>query len=680
MRKRFLLLLLLVIAGCRKTEAPAALHPEPAFRNLLLITIDTLRADALPMYGGKTPAAFLESFSRSATVFENAFTSAPITLPSHTSLMSGLYPPSHGVRNNGTFHASDSLVLLAEYAKQHGMKTGAVIGGYPLASQYGLNQGFDFYDDSFPPHEFQPGIFLYAERNAELVRLSAEKWLSANSSPYFLWLHFFDPHHPYNEHGFDGLSPYQQEIAYVDQRLAMLFDFLKSRKLDEKTLIIITADHGEAFGEHGEVSHSLFVYNTTLHVPLIISGPGIPSKRITNLVRLIDVLPTILDAFQWKAETKMDGASILPLLQGSRENSRENYAETFAPAYDFGWSPLASLQDLHYKYIRAPRPEFYNLQTDPSETKPLSEAPESYRDKISQILAHSSPQDTSHSPTPEEREKLKSLGYFSGGISRSNWNAPDPKDRVQTANELAELAASSLPLASKAKAYEKIAAAEPSNPLLLLRYGEILLKLNRYAEAQKVFQHAIDLEYPSPSVYNGMATALFYQDKLDAAENILKQAVKIGTADGETHYNLGEFLFNQGDRKQAMLEYDRAISLRFARAFYRKARLLDLMGQQDAAIQLLQDAESKFPLDMQANFDQGIIAFRRRDFSTAAKQFEEALKKDPRETEIHYNLGVAYLRLGNNEAARDHLQHFLRDAPPTMAQQKAEVRELLKSM
>lgn len=679
MRKIYFFLLLL-IAGCHKAEPPVAVTAEPEYRNLLLITIDTLRADALPMYGGKTPAPFLESLSGRAALFENAFTSAPITLPAHTSIMSGLYPPSHGVRNNATFHAPDSLVLLAEYAKQHGLKTGAVIGGFPLASQFGLKQGFDFYDDSFPPHEFQPGIFLYAERNAYLVRRCAENWLTAGHSPYFLWLHFFDPHHPYIEHGLSDLSPYQQEIAYVDQQLGLFFDFLKTHRLDEKMLVILTADHGEAFGEHNEVSHSLFVYNTTLHVPLMISGPGIPPKRIKSLVRLIDVLPTVLDAFRWKAEAGMDGASVLPLLKGHAENGRESYAETFAPAYDFGWSPLASLQDLHYKYIRAPRPEFYDIQADPLETKPLDQATKAYSAKISEILAHSSQQDTTHSPTTEEREKFASIGYLTGARNPANWNAPDPKDRVQTANELAELAASSMPLASKAKAYAKIAADEPSNPLLLLRYGEILLKLNRYAEAQSVFQRVIDLEYPSASVYNGMATALFYQDRLDAAEGILKQAVKIGAADGETHYNLGEFLFNHADRSQAMLEYDRAISLRYAPAFYRKARLLDLMGQQDAAIKVLRQAELEFPSDMQASFDQGIIAFRRRDFSNAAKQFENALKKNPTDPEIYYNLGIVYVRLGNNVAARENLERFLRDAPASMSQQKAEARQLLKSL
>lgn len=671
--------MVVLLVGCRHAEPPAT-KAVPAYRNLLLITIDTLRADALPMYGGKTPTPFLESFARNAAVFQNAYTSAPITLPAHTSLMSGLYPPSHGVRNNGTFHAPESLHLLAEYAKQHGMRTGAVIGGFPLAAQFGLNQGFDFYDDSFPPQPVDPGIFLYTEKSAEEVRHSAESWLTRSQTPYFLWLHFFDPHHPYREHDFSGLEPYQQEIAYVDQQLGLLFDFLKSHRLDEQTLILITADHGEAFGEHGEVSHSLFLYNTTLHIPLMVSGSGITAGAHKELVRLIDVAPTVIEAFGWKAESAFDGASMLPELHGSSGTLRDNYAETFAPAFDFGWSPLASMQDLRYKYIRAPRPELYDLQSDPGESQslPVSKAPQDYAGRISRTLKQSAETGAAHTPTAEEREKLSSLGYTGGASVRANWNAADPKDRVEVARNLAELAVAPMALPQKALAYAKLAASEPSNPLLLLRYGEVLLKLQKYAEAQKVFQQVLDLEYPSPSVYNGMAAALFYQRKASDAETILKQAVKVGAADGETHYNLAEFLFNEANRTGALLEYDRSMAMGYAPAYYRKARILDLMAQQEQAMNILKNAEAKFPADMNANFDQGMIYFRRHDFSSAAAQFEKALKKAPQESGIYYNLGLSYLRMGNTAAGRDYLERFVREAPAAMSQQKAEARALLK--
>lgn len=676
---RRILLIVVLLVGCRHAEPPAA-KAAPAFRNLLLITIDTLRADALPMYGGKTPTPFLESFARNAAVFQHAYTPAPITLPAHTSLMSGLYPPSHGVRNNGTFRAPQSLHLLAEYAKQHEMRTGAVIGGFPLAAEFGLNQGFDFYDDSFPPQSVDPGVFLYTEKTAEEVRRSAESWLARSQSPYFLWLHFFDPHHPYREHGFSGLEPYQQEIAYVDQQLGLFFEFLKSHRLDEQTLVLVTSDHGEAFGEHGEVSHSLFLYNTTLHIPFMISGAGITAGRHQELARLIDFAPTVMEAFGWKADNAFDGASFLPELHGAPGTTRDNYAETFAPAFDFGWSPLASMQDLRYKYIRAPRPEFYDLQNDPGETQslPASKAPADYAAKITQILKQSAMPGAAHSPTPEEREKLASLGYLNGGSARANWNAPDPKDRVAVARTLAELAAAPMALSRKAKAYAEIARSEPSNPLLLLRYGEVLLKLQKYLDAQKVFQQVMDLEYPSPSVYNGMAAALFYQRKASDAEAILKQAVKVGAADGETHYNLAEFLFNEANRTGAMQEYDRSMALGYAPAYYRKARILDLMAQQEQAMKLLKDAEARFPADMNANFDQGMIYFRRHDFSLAAAQFEKALKKAPEETGIYYNLGISYLRMGNDRAGRDYLERFVREAPASMSQQKAEARALLK--
>lgn len=681
-----LLLCLYLIAAASCSKAPdhsAAKSAKPRIRRIILITIDTLRADALSVYGNHTNTPFFEGFAKRSVLFENAVTCVPITLPAHTSLLTGLYPPSHGVRNNGTFRAPQGLDLLSKYAKQNQFLTGAVIGGFPLASSFGLNQGFDFYDDEFLNQPGTPGTYLYAEKNAEQVRKSAEDWISKHAgNSFFLWLHFFDPHHPYVDHGLTGVSPYEQEVLYVDKQLGMLFQYLRSKKLDDQALVILTADHGEAFGEHGEISHSVFIYNTTLRIPLLISAPGIAPARKTELARIIDIAPTVLDFLQWKPKSQMDGTSLRNLMQGKKEESRDSYAETLAPALDFEWSPLLSIQDLHSKFILAPHSEFYDLKTDPSETKNLiaQTDPGPYQKKIKTIVSRQPLfKNTEHKSTPEEREQLESLGYISGNTNEIHSNGPDPKDRVQVARAIAELTGNVMSLPQKEQAYRSIVKEEPSNPLLLLRYGEILLKLQKYSEAEKVFQRVLDLEYPHPDTYNGLAAVYFYQNQLAKAEAILNQAVKLNVADGETYYNLAEFYFNKGDSDKAMNLYDRSIQLGFLPAFFRKARLLEVKGETKPAFELLQKAETLAPGDARVNEQRGMIYIRHRQFPEAIKEFEAALQKNPDEKQLLYNIGFCYYRLEDKEKAREYLKEFLKLGSVITKEEHAAAEQMLNN-
>lgn len=545
-------------------------------RNIILITIDTLRSDALSVYGSKTPTPFMQQFSENAAVFDLAFTSAPITLPAHTSLFTGLYPPSHGVRHNGVYKAQSSLTLISELAHNAGFATAAFVGATPLARNYGLNQGFDVYDDSFPPVPNQKGMFAYAERNAEQVRLVAQNWLSKlpKSKSFFLWMHFFDPHHPYLNHGYAGLTPYQQEVAYTDHQLAEFFVYLKQNHLDSNNLIVITADHGEAFGEHGEISHSLFVYNTTLRIPLMISVPGIQSHRIPDLVRIIDISPTIAEIMSWKFPESTDGISLMPLLGGEKLKLLKSYSESFASAIDFGWSPIACIQDQQFKYIQAPKPEFYDLKADAGENHNLAASQQAVKYKLEvQALLNRTPLSAEYKPSPEESERLRSLGYVGAAPQKISWDRPDPKDKLQVARRIAELTMQPMTLPERAKAYAEIVQLDPSNPLLLVRFGEVLLQLKDYPDAEHAFQNAIQLGYPSAAPYNGLAAAYYYQERTSDAEAILQKAVEAGAADGETYFNLAEFVYNRGQKQQAFTYYDRSIMLGYKLAAERKAEL-----------------------------------------------------------------------------------------------------------
>ncbi len=673
-----LLVVSLTFACKRNPKQPDA----PAVKRILLITVDTLRADALSAYGNKIATPSFDEFAKRAVVFDNAFTCVPITLPAHTSLMSGLYPPSHGVRNNGTFRAPEQLDLLSEYAKQNQFATAAVIGGFPLSASFGLNQGFDYYEDHFPKRQSAPGVYLFAEKNAEEVRKLAEEWVSKHKNDSFLlWMHFFDPHDPYVNRGMPGIPPYKQEVLYVDQQLGLFLKYLQQKKLDEQALIIVTADHGEAFGEHGEISHSVFVYNTTLRIPLLISAPGIAPANRKELARIIDIAPTVLDILQWKPKNKMDGASLLPLLLGKQEQPQENYAETLAPALDFGWSPLLSIQNVNSKFILAPHSEFYNLTQDPGETQNLIAATDAgpYRKKILEISSRQPvSKNTAHSPTPEERDQLESLGYVSGGDSKIRMDAPDPKDRIQVARAIAELTGSPMNLPEKEQAYRTIVKQEPSNPLLLLRYGEILLKLRKHSEAEKIFQRVLDLEYPHADLYNGLAAAYFYQNQPAKAETVLNQAVQLKIADGETYYNLAEINFNKGNTAGAMLDYDRSIQLGFLQAFLRKARLLEIKGDSVQAFQLLEKAESLAPQDARINAERGVLLAKKNQLQQAASEFQKALQKNPQAKHLLYNIGLCYYRLGEKEKAREYLKEFLASAPANLKDERTAAAQMLR--
>lgn len=678
---RILMVLMLLTATCREQKIPTAVSRK--IKNIILISVDTLRPDALSIYGGRTRTPFFEEFARRAVVFDHAFTPAPITLPAHTSLMTGLYPPSHGVRHNGVFKVGQNLPLLARLAKENGYRTAAFVGGFPLASQFGLNQGFDVYDDRFHTQNSAKGVFEYAERNSEEVRVAAEQWLSdktgAPEQPIFLWLHFFDPHHPYLDHGFSEMAPYQQEVLYVDQQLQKLFAFFKGKKLDANSLIVITADHGEAFDEHGEVSHSLFVYNTTLHIPLLIAAPGISAARNSDIVRIVDIAPTIIDLKKWKMPPKLDGISLVTLLQDGKAAPQWSYSETLAPAIDFGWSPLFCIQNSTGKYIQAPKPEFYDLKQDPGENKNQigTTRIEDFSKQIRAVLNHTKGVGTSPALSPEEREQLRSLGYFATAPGKIDPSATDPKDRVQIARKIASLSLDPVSPERKVKQYEEIVALEPRNPLLNLRYAEILLELKRYDRAEKIFRRVLQLHYPAAAVYNGLAASLYYRNHINDAEKILRQAITAGVADGETYYNMAEFLFQRGDREEAFGYYDQSMKLGYMPAFFRKARLKAVLGDFDEALRILARAEADQPDVAQINQERGMIYFRRNLLNEAIAEFQKALQKDPRSTELLYNIGISYYRMRDHSKSRQFLEEFLKTSSADLKQERELARKIL---
>jgi arylsulfatase A-like enzyme len=345
--------------------------------NLLLVSIDTLRADHLGCYGYKkikTPN--IDQLAADAVRFKSAVSQVPLTLPSHCTILTGTYPSYHGVRDNVGFKLPEAKTTLAEILKAQGYQTAAFIGAYVLNSTFGLNQGFDLYDDRIAgsPRSGTVVNLNSVERPAGEVIERAINWLRARrSTPFFMFVHLYDPHDPYSPPGaFAEIykdKPYDGEIAYVDQEVGKLLAFLKDQKLYQNTIVVLTSDHGESFGEHGEWTHGYFIYDTTLLVPLIIKPieRGLAGKIVTEQVSLVDLVPTALQLLAVRNTADLQGQSLFGLMHGNHRNGPGlAYAETYYPA-QFGWSPLMGIRREDYKFIRAPKPELYDLKSDPGE-------------------------------------------------------------------------------------------------------------------------------------------------------------------------------------------------------------------------------------------------------------------------------------------------------------------------
>ncbi len=482
MTSRLLFLLLAASAGC----APPP--PPPPALSVLLITIDTLRADRLGSYGdtnARTPT--LDALARAGVVFEKAYTPVPITLPAHATIMTGLLPPAHGVRGNGTFALGPEIKTVAEVFKAGGRQTAAFIGGFPLASRFGLGRGFDLYDEVMSK---APGVnYDFAERRAVDVVASARVWLSSNPGPVFVWLHVFDPHAPYDPPtNFQTGDGYRDEIAAVDAALAPLLSAWDARP--GPSLVVATSDHGEAFGEHGEWSHSLFLYDTTLRVPLIVRGPGFgPGQRSAVAVSLVDIAATLTEV---GGVVQLPGVSLTQAIRAGATD-RALYAETLAPQLDFGWSELRSWREDGFKWIRAPRPELYAVREDPAETRNVAVAnaarARSLDASLAKVLTATGEMNARRSRDGESEERLRSLGYVQGPGGRGS--GADPKDKVEVARRIANATGPFKNWSDAIESYQALVTLDPLNPLLNLRLADALLRAGQGKDSLPFFARVV---------------------------------------------------------------------------------------------------------------------------------------------------------------------------------------------
>jgi arylsulfatase A-like enzyme/Tfp pilus assembly protein PilF len=591
-----------------------------AARNVVVITIDTLRADHVGCYGYKqihTPN--IDALAADGARFERAYTAVPVTLPSHTVMFTGTYPMLNGMHDFAANKLNATQPTRAAVLKEHGYATAAVIGSAVLDSRFGLNRGFDFYYDHFDFNRLQESNLEEMERPGNLVADVTLDWLSKNySRKFFLWMHLYDPHYPYRPPApYDAEykdHPYDGEIAFADAQVGRLVRFLKSKGLYGNTLIVLSGDHGESLGEHGEITHGFFIYNATLHVPFMIHLPGAALPRVVpDLVSLADLMPTVLQALKVDIPSQVQGQSLLPLMKTKeKEEARSLYAETFLPRLHFNWSELRAVESTNYHFIDAPKPELYDLTKDPGETQNLfaekKAVGEEMRARLTALIRqYSAGQELAEKTglDPALMERLKSLGYagFSGGGSPTITDRalPDPKDRIQVYELISDAIAESQH-GNYPDSTEKLNLALKTEPdsvpvryLLGLNYYRMHEFSNAVTQLERVLQ--LSPEYALATFQLGLAYAR--TGDFDHAIQALKRALELDATNFSAAYNLGIVYEQKQMVPEAMAAFRQSLSIApdYPLGHRGLGQALLYQGQVDDALTELRRAVELSPLD-----------------------------------------------------------------------------------
>ena len=614
---------------------PAAGQTRP---NVILITIDTLRADYLGCYGNtRIPTPNLDALAAQGTIFDRAYCQAPMTPPSHASILTGTYPPTHGVRDFTSSGLRAGFPTLASILKRSGYNTAAFVSAYVLDSVWGFNQGFDYYYDHFEPKEFQGVNPGNVQRKAGETITLANDWLSKKPrTPYFLWVHLFDPHHDYNPpepfHSRYASDLYGGEVAYADHELGRLFDALRANGDWDRSLIVAVSDHGEGRGEHEEYEHGFFLYEATLRIPLIVKLPKGATKqapRIRDVVASVDIAPTIVQVAQAQADRQvpMQGRGLLAQVLGKGGASASiAYGETLYPRTTFGWSELAAFVEGNFKYIEAPSPELYDLVADPEEQSNLYATRRAMADGLRQKLnlarSRMANQTGAASSTDSERiEALRALGYVAVSVPiKQGPGQPglaDPKDKIGQFNKvLLALQATDAGALSKSSALlGEVIREEPGLFIAHYSLGVNKLKSGEFQAALEDFERARDLNPSFELTELNRATALARLGRGDEAAAILQALVKENPA-------------RLNPRRQLALLYTR-------------------QKKYEEAISIYRDILRERPGDAHAVKSLGITEVDAGRYAEGSASLESAINLGAADALTYNSLGIAQTNLGN---------------------------------
>ena len=671
-----------LLTSCTRATAPQSAEHAPGL--VVLVTVDTLRADRLGAYGstaGLTPN--LDRFAEHAVRFAAAVTQVPLTLPAHATILTGLHPARHGIRTNDGFQLAD-VQTLADVMRARGYATGAFIGGYPLRASSGLARGFDRYDDDFLKRS--GGV----ERPADEVANAATAWIDGHrSQPIFVWLHLFDPHSPYTPPPpfatKYAASPYDGEIAYTDAALGRLFEQLERRGLLETAAAIVVADHGESLGEHGERTHGTFLYDATVRVPLLVKWPTAPAHVVEAPVEAADLAPTIA-AMAGASLPAVDGRSLMPLIAGAAgDPDRPAYTESYYQNVLLGWSPLRAVRTRRWKFIDAPRPELYDLEEDPAERLNRVDA----RGALAAGLQRALPAVSEHAPashafTGESADRLRALGYVSGATTPTPaTRAVDPKDRTDVWAQIEDgIDRVERDPAAARPFFERALAFDPSNGLAMKYLGDASFRTGQLDLARAHYRDALAAGFRHPDVFVNLASIAERQGRPDEARAALEEALHAAPNDADVWNRLGLLHATGGHVEQARDAFAKAISAAPDRPepYYNIAMIERRMGNETAAESRLRQALERNPSYAEAYYELATGYLAAGDPQRALDTYRAALEARPRYAEALFGAARAALDLHRNDEARRDYEAFIRIAPPEYARQVSAARDAIRRL
>ncbi|HVT01964.1 MAG TPA: sulfatase-like hydrolase/transferase [Thermoanaerobaculia bacterium] len=657
-----------LLAACSRQPEPVSLQGY----NVLLVTVDTTRADHIGAYGfreAETPN--IDRLAREGVRFDRAISPVPLTLPAHCSILSGLLPLHHAVRNNGTGGLGSDRETIATRLKQAGYRTGAFVGSFVLNRRFGLDRGFDLYDDELDS-EIVATNGLEAERTGDIVVDRALSWLQTRDArPFFAWVHLYDPHAPYvppepfrSRH---LASPYDGEIAFADSQIGRLLAYLDQQKLTDRTIIVIAGDHGEALGEHGELTHGLLLYEPTLHVPLVVRDGIHRGQVASEPVSLIDLAPTITSALDvsWP---RADGRPIAALVstKASKQGGAALYSETEYPR-QFGWSGLAALRRGNYKYIASSHPELYDLARDPKETRNLYETE---RRQLRALIKEMSGLQAGQVKAPqtvmdeETRARLESLGYV-GGVALTDGAGPrpDPKEMAPLFRRFEQVIwhMHDQELDVAQKDLESLLAADRNNPVFRSTLARVYRKQGKLDRAIVLYRDTVASTPQDADAWFNLSVALQEAGRQKEAAATVREAIRFDSKRPEAHNTLGISLSAEGDLEGARQEFQRAISLdpTSARAFNNLGNVLRQMNRVSEAEKAYRDSVRLAPKYADPLNGLGTLAVQENRPAEAIPYFERALALAPDYYEAHLNRGIALELTGRRVEAAAEYRRFL---------------------
>ena len=650
-------------------------------RAIILITLDTARADRLGVYGGATPTPHLDSLAREGTYFTRARTTVPLTLPSHATLLTGLHPAQHGVHNNGSHRLTVDIPILPELLKERGWATSAVVATFILDAQFGLARGFDSYD---APQTTDPQTSNIEgpERRAAAVTGAAIDWIRGHGeTPFFLWVHYFDPHSPYSPPPpFDARfrdSPYDGEVAYMDQEIGRLIDFVRSSAVGKQVLFAVVGDHGESLGEHGEATHGVFLYEAVLRVPFILSGAGVPRQGASaEPVSTLDLLPTLLSAVGVKIPPHLPGRDLLARANGAHGSAdRPILAETRMPCLNFGWSTLEAIVEGDMKLVRGAGVELYDLEADPAEANDLGPQRAADRQRLEahldDVTASLSPGVSSQPgqlgpsqlPDRETRARLESLGYIGGGVAPAGGcsGGADARRMLHVLDAInsgvRQFYAGRHDAA--ASTFRQVTQSDPGNVQAHYYLAQSLETQGQLEEAALEFAQASRLDPLNLTFRHDEAALWFDMGNLQRAEERLLEALEVIPGVPKTHAFLANVLYARGRFQEALAMYDvaRAGMPPAADLEYQRARALLKLGRQPQGIEALRFACSLAPHQSEWHGQLGGLLVGAGKIEEAVQVLDQFVSRNPEDYLGLYNLGRLLEASGNPGGA---LQLYLR--------------------